>query len=77
MHMAISKGRLSVTAAAEAIGVTPGRVRQLIRKGEIKAVKAETHLVGAGYYWEVPRSEVNRIAAIPQSGGRPRGSKAS
>ncbi len=70
--MAISNGRLSVTDAAKAIGVTPGRVRQMIRNEEIDAVQVETHLVGAGYYWEVPQAEVNRIAALPQSGGRPR-----
>jgi excisionase family DNA binding protein len=72
MDMAISKGRLSVTAAAKVIGVTTGRVRQMIRSGELKAVKVETHLVGSGYYYEVPLAEAKRAAAVPQSGGRPR-----
>lgn len=70
--MAIGKNRKSVAQAAKAIGVTKGRIRQMITSGECRAIKVETHLLTTGYYWEIPDREVERLKNLPQVGGRPR-----
>ena len=55
----------SVPEAAVAIGITDGRLRQMIRAQEVKA-----HLVGD--CWAIPTAEVDRLKAEPQTRGRPR-----
>jgi excisionase family DNA binding protein len=62
------KKLLTTAQAAAVIGITPGRVRQLARSGEIKAVKyLDRHFI-------TPR-EAKRVAAVEHPLGRPRGAK--
>lgn len=56
---------LSVQAAAETIGVTEGRVRQLLMSGEMKGHKVN------GRAWVIPSKEVRRFVE-PSKIGRPR-----
>lgn len=62
--MAIRKDRMTVSQAAKEIGVTSGRLRQMIGDGECRAVQVETPFSRTGYYWEIPKTEVNRIKGL-------------
>ena len=54
---------VSVNEAAEALGVTPGRVRQFCRDGRLGQQ--------VGDRWVIPRDELNQFAKIPRDHGRP------
>ncbi|KKM88427.1 hypothetical protein LCGC14_1258770 [marine sediment metagenome] len=59
---------LTVSEAAELIGVTEGRVRQLLKSGDLLGEKFGTQ-------WVITRAEVDRFAQIPPPAvGRPRSS---
>lgn len=84
--MSIIDGTESVKDAANLIGVTDGRLRQLIRnfyercptgkgkpkENECRALKIESPMFPAGHAWQVPRDEINRLKNAPRNGGRPR-----
>lgn len=84
--MSIIHNTYSVKEAAELIGITSGRLRQMIiaygerspsRKAtptgyECRAEKYEAPIFPAGYIWQVPQSEVDRLKAMTQHTGRPR-----
>jgi excisionase family DNA binding protein len=57
---------LNVEEAAVLIGVTTGRVRQMLRDGEMKGRKANERA------WMVEKKEVDRVAAEENKTGRPR-----
>ena len=59
----------SVTETARRLGMTDGRVRQLLLDGTLHG-----HKLGEqpGATWAVPCNEVERYAAIEQTTGRPR-----
>ena len=57
---------LSVNDAAEAIGCTSGRVRQLLIAGEMRGDKLNERA------WIIPKSEVERFQDKPRRPGRPR-----
>lgn len=60
----------SVVEAADIIGISTGRVRQLLLRGELKGQKLGQH------QWAIPQREVDRYAAIePPAVGRPRRSE--
>lgn len=76
----IAHGMHSVKKAAELIGVTSSRLRQMIRayyercpSGKCKptatecvAVKVEDDVFPAGHAWKVPMNEINRLKnAVP------------
>lgn len=57
---------VTVPEAAEIIGVTEGRVRQLLKSGDLDGQKL-------GRDWVVPKGEADRFAALdPPTVGRPR-----
>jgi excisionase family DNA binding protein len=60
------KSFLSVREAAEIIGCTEGRVRQLLIDKEIDGEKLNERA------WAVERKSVDKFAAEPQVVGRPR-----
>lgn len=64
--------KLTVRAAAAEIGITHGRLTQMIRAGECKAHKRMDKRFAVGYCYEIAKSEVNRIKKIPRTVGRPR-----
>ena len=85
--MAIVSGTLSVKDAADAIGVRDRSLRRWINnfyercpggrgkpgKNECKAVKVEDEIFAAGFIWQVPAEEVERLKGIEVKGpGRPR-----
>ncbi len=51
---------ITLTEAAEEIGLTTGRLRQLLRAGKIKGA------------WVISEKEVKRLKKEPQTTGRPR-----
>lgn len=57
---------LTAAEAAEHIGCSDARVRQMIRKGEIQAEKAGLRM------WLVPKREADRVRDLPYKTGRPR-----
>lgn len=57
------KGYMSVQEAAEALGVTRGRVAQLILRGQLKAEKI-------GAYWAVDEESVMERKRNPPPAGR-------
>ena len=58
---------LTVLEAAAVIGITEGRVRQLLKSGDITGRKF-------GSQWAIAEAEAHRFAAIePPVVGRPRG----
>ncbi len=57
---------LSVNEAAEALGVTDGRIRQLLRAGVLTGVKANQRA------WMVLKSSLRRAEREEDSVGRPR-----
>lgn len=56
---------VGVTVAAEMVGVTVGRIRQLIADETIKAERLNERA------WAIPREELKKISR-PKSVGRPR-----
>lgn len=60
---------LNVREAAAVIGVTTGRVRQMLREGELIGIKANERA------WLVRREEAKRKADEEQKTGRPRSGK--
>lgn len=52
--------------AAEVIGITQGRLCQLLRAGILKGRKAGQQT------WLIPKREVERFQSTPQKTGRPR-----
>lgn len=61
---------VSVNDAADILGCTTGRVRQLIGEGVIEAEKLNAHA------WAVYRKSVDKLSKIPRSTGRPRKNEA-
>lgn len=55
--------------AADIIGVTDARVRQMRKEEKIKAVKIDNRT------WMIPLSEAQRLAENPPKTGRPRKSE--
>lgn len=87
MSVSIVTGTLSVKDAANEIGVTHRSLRRWINnfvercptgrgkpgKNECRAVKVEDDIFAAGFIWQVPSEEVERLKGIKVSGpGRPR-----
>lgn len=70
--VAIQDKWLTVTQAATMIGVTAGRVRQLIMAGEVRAEQIPAKENGR---WLVPLSEAKRVAELQPVTGRPRSGK--
>lgn len=66
MLMSNSFPYYTVAEAAEVIGITTGRIGQLLRAGAIKGRKVSERA------WLIPRKEVERFKAMPQTTGRPR-----
>jgi len=57
----------SVPEAADALGVTDGRIRQMLAAGELRG-----HKLGEKN-WAIPKAEVDKQKALPRSKvGRPR-----
>jgi len=59
-----------VTEAAAAIGITPSRLRQMLRAGLAHGEKL------AERAWIVPKKEVERLKKTPSKRGRPRSAAA-
>lgn len=59
----MDKDLLSVRQAAEILGVTPARVRQICGAGDL-GFKIDTR-------WAIPRAELDAFKAIPRRAGRP------
>jgi excisionase family DNA binding protein len=57
---------VSVNKAAEMLGCTVGRVRQLILDGTLPGEKLNERA------WAIPRKAVEKFASRPQVKGRPR-----
>lgn len=57
---------ITLTEAAEEIGLTTGRLRQLLRAGKIKGHKFGPRA------WVISEKEVKRLKKEPQTTGRPR-----
>jgi hypothetical protein len=67
--MQISFDAVSVTDAAEIIGCTTGRVRQLLLEGELRGKKlSEKHNAP----WLVSRVDAEKLRENPGNTGRPR-----
>lgn len=63
----------SVKEAAALIGITDGRLRQMIRAGSCDHEKLEDSIFPAGYVYKVPDREVKRLKKEVREGpGRPR-----
>lgn len=56
---------ITVAEAAEIVGVTPARVRQLIREGRLPAESV-------GPIWLLRRGQVTTFARKPRPNGRPK-----
>lgn len=57
---------MTVSQAAEAIGITPGRLCQMLRDKQAAGIKAGPRA------WLIPKTEVARLKKKPQTTGRPR-----
>lgn len=66
MLMSNSFPYLTVSEAAQIVGITNGRLCQLLRAGVLKGHKA------GNCAWMIPRKEIERFKAKPQTTGRPR-----
>ncbi len=55
--------------AADIIGVTVGRVSQLRKSGDLRAIKIDNRT------WLIPRSEAEKVAQARSKVGRPRSSE--
>lgn len=60
---------LNVAEAAEIIGCTDSRVRQMLRNGILSGMKANERA------WLIPSEEAKRVAKIEHTEGRPRKNK--
>lgn len=60
---------VSVGEAAEILGCTDGRVRQMLRAEQLDGIKLNEKA------WAIPRKAVERAAKNPPNTGRPRISK--
>lgn len=60
---------IAVNQAAKLIGVTVGRIRQMLLSGELEGFKPNERA------WLIPRKEVERILKNPPQVGRPRSRK--
>lgn len=61
-----AKEFLSVSEAAKALGCTVGRIRQMLRKGNLKGQKLNERA------WVVDPASLRKNAANPPTVGRPR-----
>lgn len=61
-----AKPFISVADAAEILGCTGGRIRQLLIDGVIAGMKLNERA------WAVERKSVEKLAKVPQTVGRPR-----
>ena len=68
----ITSTHCTVAQAADEIGVTPGRVRQMLIDGEIRGEQVPDQTNGR---WLIGRREVDRVARIEHTVGRPRSGK--
>lgn len=64
--MTLQQDFLTVSQAAERIGCTPGRVRQMLRSGTLAGEKMSEWL------WMIPRKAAEKAAKNPAKTGRPR-----
>lgn len=55
-----------ISEAAQLIGVSTSRLRQMIRDEVVRAISISERV------WLMEREEVERVKAIPQKTGRPR-----
>jgi excisionase family DNA binding protein len=62
---------VTVEAAAELIGCTDGRVRQLLRNGDLPGEKLSERV------WLILRKDAEKYALIPYKTGRPKNSSRS
>ena len=62
---------LTAAEAAELIGCSDARVRQMIRSGEIAAEKLSPRM------WIIAKKEATRVRDLPYKTGRPRKNKDS
>jgi hypothetical protein len=64
-----------LSEAAEKLGCSSSRLRQLVLSGECQATRVESPLVPTGYYWIVNEAEIARLRrrpnAFPQRGLQP------
>ena len=54
----------TVAEAAEAIGVTTGRIRQMLRAGSIDGIKMGPRM------WVISDAEIQRVCDLPRRKGR-------
>lgn len=64
---------MRASEAAAVIGCSVHQVRELIRRGQLRAKKIATHDNQHGYTYNVNSNDVQHYAARPASCGRPRG----
>ena len=84
--MSIIQNMYSVTEAAELIGISTGRLRQMIihynkrspngraepRGNECKAVPYKGKMFPKGYIWQISKEEIERLSNVNHGTGRPR-----
>lgn len=63
---------VSVSVAAREIGITSGRLRQMIRANQCAAYKFEDERFPSGYSYEIPLTEIERLKEVTHKRGRPR-----
>lgn len=63
---------LPLSKAAAVIGITSGRLRQMIRDREIDFERVDAPVNANGYYYRIPRAEVRRLKKDVPTVGRPR-----
>lgn len=68
MPISLSGTFYTVSDAAAALGITVGRIRQLVREGIIKPVEIDNRS------YLIPEKEVEKLST-PSSLGRPRGAR--
>lgn len=71
--MQITFDAVSVSKAAEIIGCTTGRVRQLLLDGEIRGKKLDESEQAP---WLVSRVDAEKLSKSPATTGRPRKNRA-
>lgn len=64
--MSLQEDFLTVTQAAERIGCTPSRVRQMLRSGTLVGEKMSE------WIWMIPKKAAEKAAKTPAKTGRPR-----
>lgn len=62
---------LSVPEAADALGCTVSRVRQLLRAGDLAGKKLNERA------WAIRKADVDKLARVPYVTGRPRSGERS